>query len=219
MNAIILFTKVPLKNFSKTRLMPHLSAEECEELQSKLIIDNIKILKKWKQKTKGDYFVFYTPKEKLYKLKNIIKEQNYEHQEGQDIGEKMHNAFVEVFDKGYDKIILVGSDILFEVCDFEMAFKNLEQNDCVIIKTLDGGYCLIGLKKPNSKIFEIEKYSTASVLDDTVEKIKAQNLKFEIIGEKRDIDDIDDIRGILSQTEIDDRETIKYLKSINKEVL
>lgn len=221
MNAIILFTKVPQKNFSKTRLMPHLSGKECEKLQEKLIIDNIRTLRKWRKETKGDYFVFYTPKEKLYKLKNIIKDQKYENQIGQDIGDKMHNAFVSVYKKGYDKIVLIGSDILFETLDFELAFESLDENDCVITKTIDGGYCLIGLRKPNKKIFEIAKYSTDSVLEDTKKKVKSEDLKLKVIGEKRDIDNIEDLREVYFQREIyKNKETIKYLDSIiDKEVL
>jgi len=116
-------------------------------------------------------------------------------QEGKNIGEKMSNAIAEQISLGYENVCLIGSDIydLSEevICK---AFGALKSKDIVIGPALDGGYYLIGMKKANGDIFNISKWSTDTVLKETIEKIKQQGLSYEKMTQLNDIDTIDDLR-------------------------
>lgn len=197
MNAIILFTKVPMANFSKTRLLTHLTPQECEELQEILLTKIHEVANKFICSTKEntDLFIFYTPKDAFDKLDNLLHEKRYFDQRGEDIFDKMKNAFDIVFNLGYDKVILIGSDIYgLSESDIEKSFKVLSNNDVVIGNTFDEGYYLIGMKKTN-KIFKV---NSKFVFDSTIKNIKSANLKYEIIDRKRDIDTFEDLEFILN---------------------
>lgn len=59
----------------------------------------------------------------------------------------MENAVGEVLKKGYEKVVLIGSDIPeIQIKDILMAFDILEYKDLCFGPTFDGGYYLVGMK-------------------------------------------------------------------------
>lgn len=74
------------------------------------------------------------------------------HQEGKNFGDKLHNAFVSVFNKGYQNVILVGTDCpSLGSKDLTDSANLLRQNKAVIGPDKKGGAYLIALSK---KAFE-----------------------------------------------------------------
>jgi glycosyltransferase A (GT-A) superfamily protein (DUF2064 family) len=66
-------------------------------------------------------------------------------QHGADFGEKLANAFDNVFAKGYEKVIALGNDCLeLSVALLKRATEQLKKNDCVYGQAADGGCYLIG---------------------------------------------------------------------------
>ncbi|MFW5649384.1 MAG: DUF2064 domain-containing protein, partial [Candidatus Alkaliphilus sp. MAG34] len=109
-------------------------------------------------------------------------------QEGKDLGEKMHNA-ISFSLKHYRNVVLIGSDLpLMSKNDIETAFNILKTKDMVISPTFDGGYYLIGMKEKNREIFNI-KYSTGSVFEETIDKIKSIGKSYGKGNIQLDIDD------------------------------
>lgn len=78
-------------------------------------------------------------------------------QRGEDIWEKMANAFKDSFDCEPGPKILVGCDIpqLSKVV-VDQAFLCLESNDYVVNPTKDGGYYLIGMNKLQPELFALK---------------------------------------------------------------
>lgn len=183
--AIIFFTRIPKLGEIKTRLEPFLTKELCVELQTAFIKDiynNIRSM--------GiDIIINYSSIGDLDILKNIAdKDVKFIKQEGNDIGEKMYNA-IDTTLKEYKSVVLIGSDIpLINHRDIELAFSILENNEVVISPTYDGGYYLIGMKQANLDIFKME-YSTSSVYEETIEKIKSIGLSYGEGNIQLDIDD------------------------------
>ena len=76
-------------------------------------------------------------------------------QTGDSLGDRMYNAFQYISQQGIHKIILIGSDIpqiTHEIIND--AFAALDNYDCVLGPANDGGYYLIGLDRPESRIFQ-----------------------------------------------------------------
>ena len=70
----------------------------------------------------------------------------------------MNNAFEKGFEIGYQKIIILGSDLPDLDNDLiKNAFSKLTLNDYVIGPSEDGGYYLLGMKKLNSALFKNKK--------------------------------------------------------------
>lgn len=116
-------------------------------------------------------------------------------QQGTDLGFRMKNAFEEGFKDGFDKIVIVGSDLpTLESKDIEDAFKLLDENEVVIGPAEDGGYYLLGLKTIPNGIFENKNWGTNTVLSDTLTNLSNINTAF--LRMQNDIDTIEDIKNI-----------------------
>lgn len=185
---LVLFTRIPTLGKTKTRLEPFLSKDLCVKLQLAFIKDIYNNLK-----SLGiDIICCYSAHGDLDVLKDIIHEDIcFIRQEGHSLGEKMHKA-ISFSLKNYHKSVLIGSDLpLMNKKDIERAFEILETKDLVISPTYDGGYYLIGMKEENKEIFNM-KYSTSSVFDETIDKMKSLDKSYGIGNYQLDIDEKND---------------------------
>ncbi len=194
MKAIILMTRVPIPGKTKTRLMEILSGDECAQIHKCFLMDLFNIFNFIKEEI--DVFLTYTPENSFDLMKNMVPD--YIHcfpQEGSDLGERMHNAFRYVISKGYNEVILIGSDIP-DIQDNELreAFIKLRYSDMVLGPTLDGGYYLIGMREANKEIFNNKlKWGNKSVLEGTIDIANSLGLDVELVNKHRDIDTKEDL--------------------------
>lgn len=183
--AIILFTRIPVLGETKTRLEPFLRPQQCVELQTAFIKDIYQTL----QGLSADILICYSQQGELRILQDILgKDANYIPQLGDDLGSKMHHALASAL-KYYEKAVLIGSDLpLIESGDIESAFGILETKDIAIAPTYDGGYYLIGMKRPHRELFQMH-YSTSSVYDQTLNLIIENGLSYGVGTVQLDIDE------------------------------
>lgn len=189
--AVILFTRVPIPGRTKTRLMPFLSGEECAALHSELIRETYRSC----CETGADILICYTPKEEEVRLKRLIGDgQRFFPQQGDGLGERMSYAFAEAFQLGYERVLLIGTDIPGITSDIlKEAFQSLEKYDAVVNPTEDGGYYLIGLKEARDDIWDVPHYGSNTVLQDTLCRLEEAGLQVFTGQECRDIDTKEDM--------------------------
>ena len=112
-------------------------------------------------------------------------------QQGNNLGEKMSNAIQWLFQKGYDRVLLIGADSPDLPLPFiTEAFENLDSYSLVIGPSEDGGYYLIGMNKPFDIIFKDINWGHENVLAGTVSKAKAAGISYFLLPEWYDIDDL-----------------------------
>jgi len=58
----------------------------------------------------------------------------------------------------------------------------------------DGGYYLVGMRKPHPELFENIPWSTGNVLESTVVKTRDQGLRTELLPLWTDLDTFEDLR-------------------------
>ena len=193
-NALILFTRVPIPGMTKTRLMPFLTGEECAKVHTCFVKD---IYAKAKE-VNADVFVFYTPRDKKEILKKELDDEAvYLPQYGDDLGERMKNAIGICLRMGYEKVLLMGTDIpQIHPETLRDAFENLNKKDIVIHPTFDGGYYLIGMKKEYDSIWQVERYGTNTVIYDTLQHMKRERLLTSVGQMYYDVDDKEDLRHL-----------------------
>lgn len=115
-------------------------------------------------------------------------------QQGNDLGDKMHDAFVNAFADGYKSVCIIGTDCLeLTPSIIKNAFKQLKTHDAVIGPALDGGYYLLGMNEFHPEIFKEKSWSTASVCADTILDFKNLKLSFSKLEMLSDIDDENDL--------------------------
>lgn len=118
-------------------------------------------------------------------------------QAGADLGERMQRAFDGGFASGHSPIIIIGTDLpqLSEALLRE-ALKALETHDAVIGPANDGGYYLLGLRKPCPEIFQGKSWSTDSVFKQTTADLKRLCRTWKTLPELIDIDTEEDLNKV-----------------------
>ena len=114
------------------------------------------------------------------------------------LGERMLQFFQHAFRNGAHSMVLIGTDSpSLPRCYVHQAFDLLADNDVVIGPATDGGYYLIGQSKTAHDVFDGIEWSSASVLKNTIEKLRGQNLKFGLLDPWYDVDTADDLQMLI----------------------
>jgi rSAM/selenodomain-associated transferase 1 len=103
-------------------------------------------------------------------------------QTGNDIGERMKNAFVKGFSRGYKNIVMISSDC-YELTakHLEDAFNQLNKFDVVIGPATNAGYYLIGMKQLYKSFFVDKEWSGGNVLMDTLIDVNKEKLSYVLL--------------------------------------
>lgn len=149
-----------------------------------------------------DTYIFYTASDDLNIIKKWVnREFNYVQQKGENLGEKMSNAFEYLFEQKYSNVVIVGSDIPdLSVDVIKDAFEYLENNEIVISPSDDGGYSLLGMNKYYPSLFMNIEWSTSTVLDSTINIIRNQGAKLHLTNELKDIDTEKELKNWISNS-------------------
>ncbi|RHX86218.1 TIGR04282 family arsenosugar biosynthesis glycosyltransferase [Leptospira stimsonii] len=111
-------------------------------------------------------------------------------QSGNDLGERMQNAFLETFQNGAENVVIIGSDCPdLETKHIREAFSALRSKDAVIGPAQDGGYYLLALKTVYPEIFKNIPWSGDRVFAITLEKLQLFRKDVWILPLLNDIDE------------------------------
>ncbi|MCB0462443.1 MAG: TIGR04282 family arsenosugar biosynthesis glycosyltransferase [Flavobacteriaceae bacterium] len=117
-------------------------------------------------------------------------------QKGEDLGQRMSNAFKDGFNDGYKNIVLIGSDLPNISEDIiNNGFNALKNNDVVFGPAEDGGYYLVGFSKFHNCVFENKAWSTSNLLKDTLTELEQKKIEVSLIETLNDIDTFEDLQA------------------------
>lgn len=188
-NALIIFIKNPVLGKVKTRLAATVGDVTALEVYKELLDHTKKIT----LLIEADKFLFYADflqREDEWPTDRFIKHL----QKGNDLGERMYNAFKYTFLNKYQKVIIIGSDCVdLSTSDIEDAYLLLDDNDVVIGPAKDGGYYLLGMKELHQSLFKNISWGTSEVLKQTLSVCKKQHLNYSLLPTLTDIDVENDI--------------------------
>ena len=194
-NNLIIFLKYPEPGKVKTRLAKDIGDKTAAELYYIFIKHLLAI---FLHSENYKVTIQFSPQDKAKELSELFKIKDIEPQSGNDLGEKISNAFDISFSKDYSNTIIIGSDCIeLKKDDIENGFSLLSSGcDSIIGPTYDGGYYLIGLSKKNyPTIFKDIEWSTEKVFIQTMQLIKRSKMNYKILDYYNDIDEISDINS------------------------
>ena len=187
-NCLILFAKNLVLGKVKSRLAKDIGDEQALKVYKKLS-EHTHTIAKALECTKH---IFYSDKLE----ENDLWTGNFQKyvQEGNDLGEKMKNAFHYSFSQGNEKVVIIGSDC-YELTSeiIEEAFEKLNDSDFVMGPAKDGGYYLLGMNAPHLYVFEKMEYSHEEVAKQTLDKIRLNNHSIALLKELSDVDTVEDL--------------------------
>ncbi|PKQ43863.1 TIGR04282 family arsenosugar biosynthesis glycosyltransferase [Confluentibacter flavum] len=188
-NALIIFIRNPELGKCKTRLAETIGNEAALKIYKQLLLHTSDVTKS----ITADRFVFYS--EAIQK--NDIWEDAIFRKKLQsegDLGVKMETAFLELFQMGYEKAIIIGSDLFdLKPLHINSAYQALNTHEVVIGPAKDGGYYLLGLSKMNESLFKNKPWSTSNLLEETLNELRENNIKFTTLETLNDIDTYEDL--------------------------
>jgi rSAM/selenodomain-associated transferase 1 len=193
-NALVIFLKYPEPGKVKTRLGAVIGYDIAAELYRIFIQKTVTMAGSSRAEKK---YIAYTPVQRRLDIAREIPSRDFDYiaQHGEDLGEKMVNAFKTVFAEGHGPVVIIGSDsptLPVEIID--EAFLQLRTADLVLSPAADGGYTLIGMNVLYAELFRGIEWSSQTVLWSTVQKAEDLGLHCILLPEWYDVDDLDTLR-------------------------
>lgn len=192
--ALIVFAKRPAPGRVKTRLSPPLSPEEAAGLYRCMLLD---ILAKAATLAGVEKHVYYEPDEAAAAFfAETAPTMARAPQEGNDLGERMANAFAELFAAGYGRVAIIGTDLPdLPMGYIEEAFRRLESGeiDAVFGPSEDGGYYLLAMRELRGELFRDVPWSSGEVLEKSLAMAEAAGVRVSLLPVWHDVDTADDL--------------------------
>ena len=184
---VAVFARAPVLGRVKTRLALEVGEEEALRIYDRLLHDTLKTLC-------GASFpvALYGDGQGLEEIGQSYG-MEVRMQRGEDLGERMANAFAELLGE-VRAVALVGVDIpLLEVNYLERAFEMLEFSDLVLGPAEDGGYCLIALKAQAEALFQDMPWGGSEVCARTLARARDLGLSARLAEPLWDVDRVEDV--------------------------
>jgi len=137
-------------------------------------------------------------------------------QSGSDLGSRMDNAFSAAFSSGISQCCIIGSDSPdLPTALLLQAFDLLDAPDTDIVygPAEDGGYYLLGMKRPWSALFNNMQWSSPDVLEKTLARINTLGLAGFRLATWYDIDTYDDLQRFFESGAADAPLTLNALQN------
>ncbi len=185
--ALIVFVRNPVLGKVKTRIAATAGEEKALAVY-KILLQHTREITELLQVKK---IVFYADEINENDVWNGYEKRK---QYGQDLGERMKNAFELVLESGFEKIVIIGSDC-FELTTAAIAeaFLKLNNHEIIIGPASDGGYYLLGMQSPLKDLFRHKIWSSNTVVTDTLKEISEKNLSCHLLQLLNDVDEEKDI--------------------------
>src|SRR6476660_2381694 len=223
--ALAVVTKAPQAGRVKTRLVPPLTPEEAAELNKCFLRDTAAAISSvCSRRPGGDAskmkfehagasrseaataacgIAVYTPVGAESAYKDILSADfSLLPQRGDKFGERLYFAVEDLFKCGFASVCLIDSDSpTVPAKNFAEAIGLLSaRGDRVVLgPSDDGGYYLIGVKKPHRHLFEQIDWSTERVLNQTIQRATEIGLEVKLLPAGYDVDDGASLRRLSTE--------------------
>ena len=185
---LMVFVRNPQLGTVKTRLATTVGDKVALEIYIELMRHTAEVT----HKVSADKKVFYSEKIEQH---DVWTEMNFSKalQTKGTLGQRMENAFRTAFEKGYKKVLILGSDLYsLKTSHIEKALHQLDKKEVVIGPAQDGGYYLLGLKKNLPALFCNKSWGTSTVLKETLNDLKLKSIF--LMETLNDIDNFEDLK-------------------------
>jgi uncharacterized protein len=221
--ALAVMTKAPQAGRVKTRLVPPLTPEEAAELNKCFLRDTVAAISiccsgglrppnaaSERPHPSADRaplqccgVAVYTPVGAESAYYDILPADfSLLLQRGDKFGERLYFAVEDLFKCGFESVCLVDSDSPTVPAEhYAEAVEQLSTREDLVVlgPSDDGGYYLIGVKKPHRHLFEQIAWSTERVLNQTIQRATEIGLEVKLLPAGYDVDDDANLRRLRNE--------------------
>lgn len=186
---LMIFSRNPVPGRVKTRLAAAIG-EDAAAAAYRFMLERCKDLTKGRNAHKQVWYTDHIEENDLWEERYFEKKL----QQGADLGERMSYAFQMAFKEGFDKVVVIGTDIPdMSAKDIDGAFELLNDHDAVIGPAADGGYYLLGLNRSMPALFRNKQWGGSTVLADTLADLFS--CRYALLEQKNDVDLVEDLEN------------------------
>lgn len=188
--AVAIMAKAPVPGLAKTRLMPLLGAAGAARAQRGFVLRTLQTVR---AASTGPLTVWCAPNadHRLFKALRARCGVACVAQPGGDLGQRMRAAMAHHFARApHIPWLVVGTDCPALTPErLQQAADALQRHDAVLIPAEDGGYVLLGLRRPMPQVFERVDWSTPRVLAQTRERLLEAGARWQELPPLWDVDE------------------------------
>jgi len=198
MNILIVVAKRPAPGQAKTRLTPPLSPQQAADLYECFLRDTLDRMRRVPDAQRA---IAYLPIEAHSYFAQLAPDFDLIPQIGADLGARLDHALTHYLDQGYERAAIMNSDGPTQpIENLRQAFAALtDHTDVVLGPSDDGGYYLIGLKKPAPRLLREVRMSTPTVLADTLDLAREERLRVSLLPPWYDVDDVASLQRLIAE--------------------
>ena len=188
---LMVFAKAPVSGTVNTRLIPSIGERTATDLQKDLILQR---MHQFAHQTHLDVQLHCAPDDSHELFQRCQREFDVtlRVQQGADLGERMATAMQHNL-RRYEKVVLVGTDApAVDMATVTQVVEALADKDVVIQPAEDGGYVLVAMRRYVKQVFEGIDWGTASVLQQTTQRLDAVSVDYALLESSWDIDTAED---------------------------
>lgn len=193
--AIAVMAKAPVAGLAKTRLAPAIGSRAAARMQREFTLDTLRVAQ---AAALGPVRLWCAPDDE-HRLFRALRRRcgvDTSAQARGDLGQRMQAAVEHHFSTTPQlPLLLVGTDCpLLSPGQLQAAARALLRHDAALIPAEDGGYVLLGLRRPLPEVFANLAWSTPQVLQQTRERLRTSGASWCELGPLWDVDDAPDWR-------------------------
>jgi rSAM/selenodomain-associated transferase 1 len=210
--ALAVMTKAPQAGRVKTRLVPPLTPEEAAELNKCFLRDTAAAISSACSRrpagaegktAPASAIAVYTPVGAESAYTDVLPADfSLLPQRGDKFGERLYFAVEDLFKCGFESVCLIDSDsptVPAENFAESVELLSASEDRVVLGPSDDGGYYLIGVKKPHRHLFEQIDWSTERVLNQTMRRATEIGIEVKLLPSEYDVDDDASLRRLCNE--------------------
>jgi uncharacterized protein len=193
---IAVFAREPLLGQVKSRLATAIGAEQALAVYQAMLqrtagLVSASALAGW------DLWVTSNPDHKSFL--SICNKTNIYIQQGTNLGQRMDYTIAHSLRrKGADSVLIIGTDCPALTPEYlaQAAAALQAGNDVVVGPAVDGGYVLIGARRPIPELFEDILWGSEQVMQQTLAKLHSAKLRYQLLETLWDVDRTEDLAQV-----------------------
>jgi rSAM/selenodomain-associated transferase 1 len=202
--AIAILSKAPKPGVAKTRLCPPLSPESAAELSKCFLEDTILLAS---TVPGADTFIAYTPSDCTEDMQQFAGVNRLICQPEGDLGHRQACCIQNLFNRGYSAVLLVRVDCpTLPPDNITRAVRILvseHRSTIVLGPSVDGGYYLLGVTRPEPELFRNIVWSTPLIARQLIQRANMLHIPVTVLPQWHDVDTINDLMNLRNEISSD----------------
>jgi rSAM/selenodomain-associated transferase 1 len=214
---LLVVAKQPAAGQTKTRLCPPLAAEAAAALYECFLHDTLDVMRRVPGVQRG---IVYLPSDAAGYFHIVAPDMALMPQRGADLGERLDYLLSDALAGGAAQAVVMDSDSpTLPAAYVAEAFARLDGSDDVVLGPCDdGGYYLIGLKRPQPRLLREVQMSTPFVTRDTLALADTLGLQVALLPSWYDIDTAAELERLRAELGASSEDTARHTRALLAEI-